>query len=83
MEFAENRGHTAAEAAIQWVVSHPVISSAIVEISRMEQLEANLKAFDWELTPTERSRIGGYFKTEVWEEHGGAFADWRRSYDIC
>ncbi len=81
-EFAEKRGHTPAEVSIRWVCSHPAVTSAIVGVSRMEQLEANLRAFEWELTETERNRISGYFKSEVWEERGGAFVDWRRSFDI-
>lgn len=83
IDFSEKRGHTAAEASIQWVVSHPAVTAAIVGISRLAQLEANLNAFEWELTAAERARITAYFKTEVWEERGGAFVDWRRSYEIC
>lgn len=81
-EYAERRGHTVAEAAIRWVCSHPAVTSAIVGISRMEQLEANLAAFEWEMSPADFARIGRYFRTEVWEEAGGSFADWRRSLNI-
>lgn len=81
--FAEARGYTAADAAIAWVRSHPAVTAPIVGISRLEQLEANLKGFEWELTPEEREELGGYFPTEVWEEAGGMFPGWRRSFDIA
>lgn len=81
-EYAEKRGHVPGEAAIRWVCSHPAVSSAIVGVSRMEQLEANLRAFEWEMSDADRARLGGYFPTAVWEEGGGAFVDWRRSFEI-
>ena len=58
------------------------VTAPIVGISRMEQLEAKLKGFSWELTAEEWAEIGRLFPTGVWEESGGRFPDWRRSYDI-
>ena len=81
-EFARKHGREPAEVAIRWVCDHPAVTSGIVGISRMEQLEKNLKAFEWTLTANERSRLGAYFKTEVWEERGGGFVAWRRSFEI-
>ena len=80
--FAQDRGYTAVDAAIAWVRSHPAITAPIVGISRMEQLVANLKAFEWEMTTKERQEVSDFFPTEVWEEGGGRFPSWRRSYDI-
>jgi aryl-alcohol dehydrogenase-like predicted oxidoreductase len=37
--YAAERGYTAADAATAWVRSHPAITSPIVGISRIEQLE--------------------------------------------
>jgi hypothetical protein len=45
-------------------------------------LAANLRAFEWEMTPEERAEVAGFFPTEVWEEAGGSFPAWRRSYEI-
>lgn len=80
--FAEARGYTCADAANAWVVSHRAVTSAIVGVSRLEQLEANLRGFEWQMTAAERDEVTGYFPTAVWEESGGKFPDWRRSYDI-
>jgi aryl-alcohol dehydrogenase-like predicted oxidoreductase len=81
--FAADRGYTAADAAIAWVAGHPAVTSALVGLSRLEQLTANLRAFEWEMTPEERDEVSGFFPTEVWEEAGGNFPAWRRSYDIA
>lgn len=80
--FAEARGYTTADAAIAWVRSHPAVTAPIVGISRLEQLEENLRGFEWEMSPEERQEVGGYFATEVWEEAGGRFPAWRRSFAI-
>jgi aryl-alcohol dehydrogenase-like predicted oxidoreductase len=80
--FAQERGHTAADAAIAWVASHPAVTSPLVGLSRLEQLSANLRAFEWEMTAEERDEISSFFPTEVWEEAGGKFPAWRRSYEI-
>jgi len=80
--FAHERGYTAADAAIAWVASHPAVTAPLVGLSRLEQLAANLRAFEWEMTAEERDTIGGFFPTEVWEEAGGMFPAWRRSYEI-
>jgi aryl-alcohol dehydrogenase-like predicted oxidoreductase len=80
--FAQERGYTAADAAIAWVASHPAVTAPLVGLSRLEQLEANLRAFEWEMTPEEREELSEAFPTEVWEEAGGMFPAWRRSYEI-
>ncbi len=43
----------AAEAALAWVLSRPQLSSAIVGATRMEQLEANVKAAEVKLSAAE------------------------------
>jgi 1-deoxyxylulose-5-phosphate synthase len=82
VDFAEERGYTAADAAIAWVRSHAAVTAPIVGVSRMEQLEANLKALEWAMTPDERETLSGFFPTQVWEEAGGSFPMWRRAYTI-
>jgi aryl-alcohol dehydrogenase-like predicted oxidoreductase len=80
--FAQERGYSAADAAIAWVAGHPAVTAPLVGLSRLEQLAANLRAFEWEMSAEERDEIAGFFPTEVWEEAGGSFPDWRRSYEI-
>ncbi len=81
-DLARAKGFTAADAATAWVRSHPAVTAPIVGISRLDQLEANLKGFAWDMTAEERQEISSYFPTEVWEESGGRFPAWRRSFDI-
>jgi aryl-alcohol dehydrogenase-like predicted oxidoreductase len=81
--FARDRGYTAADAAIAWVAGHPAVTAALVGLSRLDQLAANLRAFEWEMTEAERAEIASFFPTEVWEEAGGNFPAWRRSYEIA
>jgi aryl-alcohol dehydrogenase-like predicted oxidoreductase len=81
-DFARVRSYSAADAAIAWVAAHPAVTSPLVGVSRLEQLTANLRAFEWEMSDAERAEISGFFPTEVWEEAGGRFPDWRRSYEI-
>ncbi|HUT19189.1 MAG TPA: aldo/keto reductase, partial [Anaerolineae bacterium] len=81
-KLAQERGYTAADAALAWVRSHPAVTAPIVGISSIDQLEANLKGFAWDMSAEERAQISGFFPTEVWEEAGGRFPAWRRSYDI-
>ena len=80
--YASARGVAAADVAINWVTSHPAVTAAIVGISRMDQLEANLKGFESQLTAAEREEVTSFFPTEVQEEAGGRFPFWRRSFDI-
>ncbi len=80
--FAAARGAAAADVAANWVTSHPAVTAAIVGISRVDQLEANLKGFEWQLTAAEREQVTAFFPTEVQEEAGGQFPAWRRSFDI-
>jgi len=80
--LARERGYSTADAALAWVRSHPAMTAPIVGISRMEQLEENLKGFAWEMTAADRQLVGSFFATEVWEEQGGRFPSWRRAFDI-
>mgnify|MGYP005842899335 FL=1 len=80
--MTRERGYTTADGAIAWVRSHPAVTAPIVGVSTMDQLEANLKGFEWEMTPKERGTLSSAFTSEVWEEAGGNFPTWRRSYDI-
>ena len=61
-DFAAQRGHTLLELAFSWLASKPIISSVIAGATKPEQVEQNVKAADWELTPddfTEIDRLTG------------------------
>jgi aryl-alcohol dehydrogenase-like predicted oxidoreductase len=55
--WAKERGHTPAEAAIAWLLAHPVVPSVIAGARRPEQIEANIKAAAWTMTPEERDEL--------------------------
>jgi aryl-alcohol dehydrogenase-like predicted oxidoreductase len=52
-EFAEARGHSLLELAFAWLLSRPVLSSVIAGATKPEQVEANVRAAAWTLTPDE------------------------------
>jgi aryl-alcohol dehydrogenase-like predicted oxidoreductase len=61
--FAAGHGHTVAELAIAWLVSHPWVSTVIAGVTRPEQVTANVAAASWKLTADEMAeidRITGY-----------------------
>jgi aryl-alcohol dehydrogenase-like predicted oxidoreductase len=80
--FSKERGVTSADIANAWAAGHPAVTSLIVGISSLAQLEANLKASDLVLSAQERETVSSFFPTEVFEEAGGNFPKWRRSFDI-
>jgi aryl-alcohol dehydrogenase-like predicted oxidoreductase len=55
--WAEARGRTTAELAIAWLLAHPTVATVIVGARTASQVEANLKAADWPLTPSEREEV--------------------------
>lgn len=55
--WAEERGHTVAEAAIAWLLAHPVVPSVIAGARRPEQIDANIRAAGWVMTPEERDEL--------------------------
>jgi aryl-alcohol dehydrogenase-like predicted oxidoreductase len=57
--FAADRGHTVAELAIAWLVSHPWITTVIAGVTRAAQVSANVAAAAWQLTAAEMSEIDG------------------------
>jgi aryl-alcohol dehydrogenase-like predicted oxidoreductase len=57
--WARARGHTVAELAIAWLIANPVVSSVIAGTTKPEQLLENIRAADWELTPSEAAEVAG------------------------
>ncbi|HVT12504.1 MAG TPA: aldo/keto reductase [Fimbriimonadaceae bacterium] len=56
-KFAADRGHTLLELAFSWLAAHPALSSVIAGATKPEQIEANVKAADWELTAEDLAEI--------------------------
>jgi aryl-alcohol dehydrogenase-like predicted oxidoreductase len=57
--WAGQRGHTIAELAIAWLLRRPAISTVITGTTKPEQVAANVKATDWELTHAEVEEVAG------------------------
>ena len=55
--FAQARGHSMLELAFSWLASQPLVSSVIAGATRVEQIEANVKAIDWTLSPDDLAAI--------------------------
>ncbi|MBV8650053.1 MAG: aldo/keto reductase [Alphaproteobacteria bacterium] len=58
-DFAASRGHSLLELAFAWLAAKPVVSSIIAGATRPEQVEQNVRAVDWVLTPQEVAEIDG------------------------
>lgn len=56
-DFCRKRGHTLLELAFSWLAANPVNSSIIAGATKPEQLEQNVKAVDWKLTPEDVAEI--------------------------
>ncbi|HTT97717.1 MAG TPA: aldo/keto reductase [Rhizomicrobium sp.] len=55
--FCEVRNHTLLELAFAWLLSHPSLVSVIAGATKPEQIEANVRAAAWELTPDEVAEV--------------------------
>ena len=56
-EFASEQGHSVAELAIAWLVSHPWVSTVIAGVTKTEQVSANVTAANWKLTTDEMAEL--------------------------
>jgi aryl-alcohol dehydrogenase-like predicted oxidoreductase len=57
--FAQARGHSMLELAFSWLAARPQVSSVIAGATRVEQVEQNVKAIDWQLSAEELAEIDG------------------------
>src|SRR5688572_4172860 len=51
--FADKRGRSLLELAFSWLAARPAVASVIAGATKPEQIDANVKAVDWALTPEE------------------------------
>lgn len=56
-EFARDNGKTLPQLAISWVVSNPQVSSALVGMLDVEQLQENIQAASWKLSENDLQMI--------------------------
>lgn len=55
--YAEQRGHSILELAIAWLAAQPAVASIIAGATKPEQVEANVAAGEWRLTPEESAEV--------------------------
>ena len=55
--WAEARDHTMAELAHAWLLAQPAVCSVISGLTKLEHLQANAKAGDWELSTDEVAKL--------------------------
>jgi aryl-alcohol dehydrogenase-like predicted oxidoreductase len=55
--FSEERGHTLLELAFSWLAVKPEVASVIAGATKPEQIDANVAAAAWRLTPDELAEI--------------------------
>ena len=55
--FSAKRGHSLLELAFSWMAARPTVSSVIAGATKPEQVEQNVRAADWELTPEDLAEI--------------------------
>jgi len=81
-QFAADRGVHPAQLAISWVRHSPAVTAPIVGASSVDQLQATVAAFDFDLTDREYTELTDLFDTEVKEEAGGKFPALRRDLNL-
>jgi aryl-alcohol dehydrogenase-like predicted oxidoreductase len=55
--FAEARGHSVLELAVSWLLARPPVASVIAGATRPEQVQANVAAGSWRLSPEDLVEI--------------------------
>ena len=56
-DFAVSREHSLLELAFSWLAARPQVASVIAGATKPEQIEENVKAADWKLSPEEMAEI--------------------------
>jgi len=78
LDLAVQKNATAAQVAIAWVSHSPAVTSPLVGVSKLSQLEDGVKACNINLTDEEYTALTDSFGAEVKEESGGKYAGLRR-----
>ena len=56
-KFCAARGKTLLELAFAWLLAHDYVASVIAGATKAEQIEQNVKAAAWKLTPAEKAEV--------------------------
>jgi aryl-alcohol dehydrogenase-like predicted oxidoreductase len=56
-DFCARRGHSLLELAFSWLKARPAVASVIAGATKPEQVEQNVRAADWALTPDDLAEI--------------------------
>jgi aryl-alcohol dehydrogenase-like predicted oxidoreductase len=56
-DFCARRGRTLLELALSWLAARPTVASVIAGATRPEQVEANVRAVEWNLSPEDLAEI--------------------------
>lgn len=62
--FAKEHGHTMAELAHAWLLAQPQVSSVISGATKLEQVEANVKSIEWQLTEEQYAQVNAILDGE-------------------
>lgn len=65
-------GRSVAQLAIAWVLGHPAVTVALVGIRNSRELDEDVAAADWRLTPADRAEIDRIFSEEGVPTHRDA-----------
>ncbi len=57
-KFAGERGKTVLDVALVWLAAQPTVDCVIAGATRPEQVEANVRALEWRMTPEEVAEVG-------------------------
>jgi len=64
-DWARARGHTSANVALAWVAAEPAVTSVLLGVTTMAQLEANIPAFELDLSPADRAELNGLIPRDL------------------
>jgi aryl-alcohol dehydrogenase-like predicted oxidoreductase len=64
-KIAARYGRTVGQLAVAWVLRHPAITSAIVGARRVDQVEENVQAADWEIDADDLTSLESIFSQPV------------------
>lgn len=62
LNFAQSQGHRLLELAFAWLLAHDTVASVIAGATRVEQVQANAKAAQWQLSEAELAECAKILK---------------------
>lgn len=82
-QVAQARGVSMAEVALSWVTNRPAVTSTILGARTTQQLRANLRSVDVELTPEENAALDAASDLEATDYPYGEMGVQQRSRDLA